>query len=116
MKRAENKFQRSYMVAKACVEEIEFQRAEIEKKYIANNGIVNPDGSVPKFLSCMDSDAAFEKVNEECGVLIIAAGLGEEYSSIAQKCNTKAGYIDLSLAQYLDEAKHRFGYAAFELD
>lgn len=81
MKRTENKFQRSYMVAKARVEEIESRQTEIEKKYIADNGIVNPDGSVPEFLYCMDDDAAFEEANEECSALIIAAGLEEELIS-----------------------------------
>lgn len=75
MKKTMNKIQLAYMVAKARVQEIESQQEEIEKKYIADKGIVNPDGSIPDFLWCMDDDAAFEKANEECSALIVAAGL-----------------------------------------
>ena len=63
------------MIAKARVQEIESRQEEIEKKYISDKGIVNPDGSTPDFLWCMDDDAAFEKANEECSALIVAAGL-----------------------------------------
>ena len=65
MKRTMNKVQKSYMNAKARVQEVESQQEAIEKKYISDNGIVNPDGSVPEFLYCMDDDAAFEKANDE---------------------------------------------------
>lgn len=75
MKKTMNKFQRAYMIAKARVQEIESQQEEIEKKYIADNGIVNPDGSTPEFLWCMDDDAAFDKANEAVAALISAAGL-----------------------------------------
>lgn len=75
MKKTMNKFQRAYMIAKAHVQEIESQQEEIEKKYIADNGIVNPDGSTPEFLWCMDDDAAFDKANEAVSALISAAGL-----------------------------------------
>ena len=75
MKKTMNKAQRAYMIAKARVQEIESRQEEIEKKYIADNGIVNPDGSTPDFLWCMDDDAAFEKASEECSALIVAAGL-----------------------------------------
>lgn len=75
MKKTMNKIQRAYMIAKARVQEIESRQEKIEKKYIADNGIVNPDGSTPDFLWCMDDDAAFEKANEECSALIVAAGL-----------------------------------------
>lgn len=81
MKRTTNKFQRAYMVAKARVDSVESRQAEIEKKYIADSGIVNPDGSIPEFLYCMDDDVAFEKANEECSALIVAAGLEAELNA-----------------------------------
>ena len=81
MKRTANKFQRAYMVAKARVQEVESQQEAIEKKFIADKGIVNPDGSVPEFLYCMEDDAAFEKANDECAVLIVSAGLEEELNA-----------------------------------
>lgn len=75
MKRSTNKYQKAYMTAKARVQEIESRQEAIEKKYISDNDIVNPDGSVPEFLYCMEDDAAFEKANDECAVLIAATGL-----------------------------------------
>ena len=75
MKKTMNNAQRAYMIAKARVQEIESQQEEIEKKYIADKGIVNPDGSTPDFLWCMDDDAAFDKAIEEFSALISAAGL-----------------------------------------
>lgn len=81
MKRTANKFQRAYMVAKARVQEVESQQEAIEKKFIADKGIVNPDGSIPEFLYCMEDDAAFEKANDECAALIVSAGLEEELNA-----------------------------------
>lgn len=78
MKKTTNKFQEAYMIAKSYVQAIESRQEEIEKKYIADKGIVNMDGSVPDHLWCMDDDEAFEKANEECGALIVAAGLESE--------------------------------------
>lgn len=81
MKKTTNKVQEAYMKAKARVEAIEAQQEEIEKKYIADHGIVNPDGSIPEKLFCMDDDAAFEKANEECSALIVAAGLEDQHNA-----------------------------------
>ena len=66
------------MMAKARVQEIESRQEEIERKYIADKGIVNPDGSIPEYVWCMDDDAAFDKANEEVSALIAAAGLESE--------------------------------------
>lgn len=88
MKRTMNKIQKSYMTAKARVQEVESQQEAIEKKYIADNGIVNPDGSVPEFLYCMDDDVAFEKANDECAALIAAAGL--EAALLSARSDLKA--------------------------
>lgn len=81
MKRSTNKIQRAYMVAKARVQEAESLQDAAEKKFIADNVIVNPDGSVPEFLYCMEDDAAFEKANVECAALIASAGLEEELNA-----------------------------------
>ena len=78
MKKTMNKFQKAYMIAKSRVKAIESHQDDIEKKYISDKGIVNMDGSVPDHLWCMDDDDAFEKANEECGALIVAAGLESE--------------------------------------
>ena len=42
MKRSSNNIQRAYMVAKARVQEVESLQDAAEKKFIADNGIVNP--------------------------------------------------------------------------
>lgn len=81
MKRSSNNIQRAYMVAKARAQEVESLQDAAEKKFIADNGIVNPDGSVPEFLYCMEDDAAFEKANAECAALIASAGLEEELNA-----------------------------------
>ena len=81
MKRSSNNIQRAYMVAKARVQEVESLQDAADKKFIADNGIVNPDGSVPEFLYCMEDDAAFEKANAECAALIASAGLEEELNA-----------------------------------
>ena len=78
MKSTTNKIQNAYMMAKARVQEIESMQEEIERKYIADKGIVNPDGSIPEYVWCMDDDAAFDKANEEVSALIAAAGLENE--------------------------------------
>lgn len=75
MKSTTNKIQNAYMIAKARVHEIESRQEEIEKRYIREKGIVNPDGSIPEYLWCMDDDAAFDKANEDVSALIRAAGL-----------------------------------------
>lgn len=61
--------------AKARVQEVESLQDAAEKKFITDNGIVNPDNSVPEFLYCMEDDVAFEKANAEC------AGLEEELNA-----------------------------------
>lgn len=66
------------MVAKAHKETIEAQMEEMEKKYIADNGVINPDGTIPELLYCMEDDAAFNKANEEFSAMIVAAGLQQD--------------------------------------
>ena len=73
-----NKLQIAYMIAKSCVDALESNLDELEKKYISDKGIVNTDGSVPKHLWCMNDDAEFEKANEEFEALIVANGLEKE--------------------------------------
>lgn len=81
MKKTMNKIQRAYMVAKASVQEIESRQEAIEKKYIADNDITNPDGSTPEYVWCINDKSAFEKANNELSALIIAAGLEDELNA-----------------------------------
>jgi len=80
MKSTMNRIQKNYMVAKALVAQIEWQE-EIERKYIADKGIRNPDGSVPELLFCMDDDAAFDVANAEFSEIIVNAGLEKELNA-----------------------------------
>ena len=101
MKKTMNKAQRAYMIAKARVQEIESRQEEIEKKYIADKGIVNPDGSTPDFLWCMDDDVAFEKANEECSALVAATGLESALNTARDDLKTAEDHLvayGLSLA------------------
>lgn len=101
MKNTMNKIQHAYMIAKARVREIEFLQEKIEKKYIADNGIVNPDGSTPDFLWCMDDDVAFEKANEECSALVAATGLESALNTARDDLKTAEDHLvayGLSLA------------------
>lgn len=81
MKGTTNKPQRAYMLAKANIQEIESRQEAIEKKYIADNGITNPDGSTPEYVWCIDNESAFEKANNELSTLIVAAGLEDELNA-----------------------------------
>ena len=81
MKGTTNKPQRAYMLAKANIQEIESRQEAIEKKYIADNGITNPDGSTPEYVWCIDNESAFEKANNELSTLIVAADLEDELNA-----------------------------------
>jgi len=81
MKSTMNRIQKNYMVAKALVAQIESRQEEIERKYIADKGIRNPDGSVPELLFCMDDDAAFDVANAEFSEIIVNAGLEKELNA-----------------------------------
>ena len=81
MKKTMNKTQRAYIVAKANIQEIESRQDAIEKKYIADKGIVIPDGSTPEYVWCIDDEATFEKANSELSALIISAGLEDELNA-----------------------------------
>lgn len=76
-----NQVQRDYMMAKMLVEFTKAQQAEIERQYIADNGIANPDGSIPELIYCIEDETAFEKANKECSAIIAAAGLEEEMNT-----------------------------------
>ena len=78
MKRKYNKFQEVYMMAKANLELLEEREGRIEVRYIADNGIVNQDGSTPERIYCIDDEVIFEKANAECSEIIEKSGLWGE--------------------------------------
>lgn len=81
MKSTMNRIQKNYMVAKALVAQIESRQEELERKYISEKGIRNPDGSVPELLFCMYDDAAFDVANAEFSEIIVNAGLEKELNA-----------------------------------
>ena len=57
------------MLAKANLDALEEIEADIERKYIAEHNIVNPDGSTPERIYCIDDEITFEKANTESAEL-----------------------------------------------
>ena len=60
-----NKQQRAYMAAKAQHDALTERAAEIERKYIAEHNIVNPDGTIPTAIYCIDDEDVFDKANAD---------------------------------------------------
>lgn len=81
MKKTTNKIQQAYMKAKARVEAINSRHEELERQYIAKNAIVNPDGSTPELIYCIEDEAIFEKANEEFSSAMVASGLEDEMNA-----------------------------------
>lgn len=75
MTRTYNAQQAAYMMAKAQLEVIKEQANEIERKYIADHNIVNPDGSIPTAVYCIDDESAFDQANEATAPAIEALGI-----------------------------------------
>lgn len=78
MEQTTNKVQRDYMAAKALVETLKEREKQMEQAYIIANGIINPDGTIPKRIGCIMDDAVFDKANEESSAEIVACGLEAE--------------------------------------
>lgn len=67
--------QKSYIVAQARLNALKAFAAEVEREYIANNGILNPDNSVPEHIFYIEDITTYEKAVAEWNDLIVAAGL-----------------------------------------
>lgn len=63
MKRTYNKEQSQYLVARANVQVLEDEEKQLEQKYITDHAIVNPDGSIPGRIYCIDDQTIFDQVN-----------------------------------------------------
>ena len=81
MKQTMNKAQRDYLGAKARFEALVAQEKEMERAYITAHGIVNPNGSTPERIYCIDDDTAFEQAAAELSVQAAACGLEAEYDA-----------------------------------
>ena len=78
MKKTTNKIQKLYMLAKAHLEALEDKEKELERQYILDNGIINPDGSIPNYIYCIEDEEVFSKANEEQAATAEASGLWQE--------------------------------------
>lgn len=76
-----NKIQKRYAEAKAVLQTYEEMEVDIEKKYIAENGIKNEDGGTPTRVYCIDDEDVFDKANEETEKIIQESGLEEKINS-----------------------------------
>lgn len=76
-----NKVQKNYMVAKAALQTYEEMAADIEKRYIIENGITNEGGEIPERVYCIDDMDVFNKANEETGKTIKESGIEEKINA-----------------------------------
>lgn len=65
MKRKCNTEQRTYMLAKAHLEILEGTQSDMEREYIAAQGITNEDGKTPDAIYCIDDHDTFDRINLE---------------------------------------------------
>ena len=70
-----NSAQRAYMLAKAHLQALRNQEAEIERAYIVAQGIRNGDGTIPERVYCIDDMETFDRANEETSAEIEGSGL-----------------------------------------
>lgn len=70
-----NSAQRAYMLAKAHLQALRNQEAEIERAYIVAQGIRNGDGTIPERVYCIDDMETFDRANEETAAEIEGSGL-----------------------------------------
>lgn len=76
-----NKVQKNYMMAKAALQTYEEIAADIEKRYIIENGITNEGGEIPERVYCIDDMDVFNKANEETGKTIKESGIEEKINA-----------------------------------
>lgn len=69
------------MLTKAHLEVLKDKENEMERQYIIDNCIINPDGSIPEHIYCIEDEEVFNKANEEQATLAEASGLWQEILS-----------------------------------
>ena len=78
MIRKYNAEQRVYMLAKAHLDVLMDEQAEMERNYIKAQNIINDDGTAPEMIYCIDDEETFERINQEFSALPEAKALWEE--------------------------------------
>ena len=69
--------QKNYARTKALVDALKEEERRIEQAYIKEHNIVNPDGTIPERIYCIDNEDVFNQANEETAPAIDALGLYE---------------------------------------
>lgn len=64
MKREYNTEQRTYMLAKAHLETLKGIQDDMERKYIAEQGVTNEDGETPNAIYCIDNGETFDRISQ----------------------------------------------------
>lgn len=75
MKRSYNEIQKQYMIAKANLEALEELEKEVDRLYIIEKGIKNPDGTIPTRTYMIEDDAMADKAIEDVGKILAESGL-----------------------------------------
>jgi aspartate/methionine/tyrosine aminotransferase len=73
-----SKAQNFYLLAKAHLETLEAQEEELDRQYIINSGITNPDGSTPERIYCIEDVETFDRANEALAKTLEESGLWAE--------------------------------------
>lgn len=76
-----NQQQEDYMVAKAHVMALESEEAKIERAYIKEHGIVNPDGSIPERVYDIFDFDVFDEALTATTAIMSATGLAQNMST-----------------------------------
>lgn len=78
MEKEYNTQQANYLLARTLLAAVEDREREVEQKYIADNSIVNGDGTTPERIYCIEDMDTFNKANAECSDVITRRGLWAE--------------------------------------
>jgi hypothetical protein len=70
-----NKQQKAYLLAKAKLEALEQQENEVDRLYIIEKGIKNPDGSIPTRTYMIENDELADKAIDDVGKILVESGL-----------------------------------------
>lgn len=73
-----NIVQSNYIISKAHLDTLEAVLQEKEQQYLVDQGITNPDGTVPKAIYCIEDEAIFDKANAEFGAIVDTSAEWEE--------------------------------------
>jgi len=98
MKRKFAPVQKAYMLAKANLETLEAHEKKIDRQYIVDNGIKNPDGSIPELIYCIEDESVFEKANAECSAIVETSGLWSEILEARELLKSEEKLIEYGLS------------------